>query len=132
MRGRWILIGGLAVLALVLAACGGQAVPWSSEPEQVDVTLSEFTVDSSRITFARGTTYRFIVTNRGQLAHEFIVVPPGHQGHVLSVLHVEADALPPGATMTQNIVFPAPGKYEMVCHLPGHFEAGMKLLVEVT
>ncbi len=117
--------------ALLGGACGGQAVPSASEPEQVNITLSEFRVESPRTTFVRGTTYRFTITNKGQIPHEFMVISPGHQGHMMGVLHVEADALPPGSAITQDIVLPAAGTYEMDCHLPGHYEAGMKLLVEV-
>ena len=128
---KGVILGGLLVTAVLAGACGRQAVPSASEPKQVDITLSEFKVESSRIAFVRDTTYQFKITNKGQFTHEFMVMPPGHQGHMASVLHVEADDLPSGGIMTQDIIFPAAGTYEMDCHLPGHYEAGMKLLVEV-
>jgi hypothetical protein len=41
------------------------------------VTLSEYKITSSVTTFSPGTSYHFVVTNKGQVAHEFMIMPMG-------------------------------------------------------
>jgi uncharacterized cupredoxin-like copper-binding protein len=127
--------------AVLLAACGGAAGPISTGSGPVQVTLSEFKVESSQMTFSRGVPYRLNVSNKGKINHEFMIVPPTG-GHAMSMedmdkmalAMIKADDLPGGATKTLDFTFPAstpPGKLEFVCFVPGHSEAGMRLTVEV-
>jgi hypothetical protein len=74
----------LMVLAVaLLAACGGGGNAASGgSPVQVQVTLTDFKIDSSLTTFSVGVPYHFVVTNKGAVAHEFVIMPPeqGAQG----------------------------------------------------
>ncbi len=134
----------LMVLAMaVLAACGGGAGASSSggSPVQVQVTLSDFKVDSSLTTFSTGVPYHFVVTNKGSVAHEFLIMAPA-QGVTSSESQLPQGALagiagkdlPAGGTKTLDYTFTAAapaGTLEFACHLPGHYEAGMHLPIVV-
>jgi uncharacterized cupredoxin-like copper-binding protein len=125
----------LMVLAVaVLAACGGGAASGGS-PVQVQVTLTDFKIDSSLTTFSVGVPYHFVVTNKGAVNHEFVIMPPeqGVQGSETqlpstALAGILGKDLTPGATKTLDYTFtkaaPA-GSLEFACHLPGHYEAGM-------
>jgi uncharacterized cupredoxin-like copper-binding protein len=127
------VIPGLFVLLLtvLLAACGGTT---GSPPNQVNVTLSEFKIQSSQTNFTPGTTYHFVVTNNGHTNHEFMVMQPMSgamsmgQMDSMALYRVDASQLPPGASKSFEYTFPASAAkqpLEFACHLPGHYEAGM-------
>ncbi len=129
----------LALAALLLVACGSAAA--SSSPINVQVTLTDFKIDSSLTTFSAGVPYHFVVTNKGAVNHEFVIMPPVQgENDIETALPKEALAgilgkdLTPGATKTLDYTFtqPAPaGKLEFACHLPGHYDAGMHLSIVV-
>jgi uncharacterized cupredoxin-like copper-binding protein len=130
----------LMVLAVaVLAACGGGAA--SGGPVQVQVTLTDFKIDSSLTAFSVGVPYHFVVTNKGAVAHEFVIMPPeqGAQGSETqlpstALAGIMGKDLAAGATKTLDYTFtqaaPASG-LEFACHLPGHYEAGMHTPITV-
>lgn len=123
---------------------GTPAAPTGGTPaaNEVDVTLAEFTVTASQTVYTAGQTYHFVVTNAGKIGHEFMVMPqmPGMGNMDMSTLDqmslgmIPVDDLPPGTTKTIDITFPAstgPATYELVCAVPGHYNAGMHLTVLV-
>lgn len=129
-----IVLAG-AVLA-ALAGCGPQA------PETVEVTLTDFGIESSTSTFRVGQPYQFVITNEGTLNHEFVIMRPltegemGMPGHGMeeALVEVTEDELPPGATVTVEYTFTEPmsaGSVEFACHLSGHYEAGMRMPLTV-
>lgn len=133
---------GLLALILLLAACGGSSST-SSTPAvtTVQVKETEFTIDSSVTSFSPGTTYRFVVTNTGKTAHEFMIMPKSMgsmSGTPMSDMdHMALSSisnLNPGETKTLDYTFSAQAQDshpEFACYLPGHYEAGMKLGVTV-
>jgi uncharacterized cupredoxin-like copper-binding protein len=130
----------MVLVATVLVACGGGGAA-SGNATTVTVTLSDFKIDSSLTTFSTGVPYHFVVTNKGAVAHEFVIMPP-EQGALGSETQLPSGALAgimgkdltPGATRTLDYTFtkaaPA-GSLEFACHLPGHYEAGMHLSITV-
>lgn len=88
-------------------------------PVDVSVTLAEFKIDSSLSVFHVGVPYHFIITNNGMIAHE------------LNVANLDARPVAPGATVTLDLTFPSQAQAEFACHLPSHYEAGMKLPLTV-
>lgn len=143
----------LGTLLLVLAACGntsntsGMNMGGSPRPASpmgtmktgtrmtsVQVTLSEYRITSSVTSFTAGTAYHFVVTNNGKLAHEFMIAPSNMMpGMSMDEMHKMAvaviDMLAPGETKTIDVTFPpadAGKPLELACHMPGHYEAGMK------
>lgn len=151
------LSGILLVGSLVLAACGGGAPPAptlpaasapaqaaAQEPIEVQVTLTEFKIESALTNFQANTPYRFVVKNAGTVNHDFAIAPPMmHHGgmsmssddaHKDALLVIEANELPPGATKTAEVTFAKPtaqAPLEFACHTPGHYEAGMLLPITV-
>lgn len=119
----------LVVLLSSLAACRRPGV--GAKPEEVTVALSEWSFTSSSNTFRAGVPYRFHLRNVGTGEHEWAVVPGGAMDESQALIEVEEDWLPSGATISRTVTFPGPGRYDFVCFLPGHLEAGMRHSVEV-
>ncbi|MGI9057583.1 MAG: hypothetical protein ACR2H5_03310 [Ktedonobacteraceae bacterium] len=127
---KYSMLGLLMIAAmLLLAACGGNTA--STNPTSptatvagdrvVHVTITDNSIHASRTTFSVGVPYTFIVTNNGQVKHNFIirtrvagpsVSPPTKQG-ILYLL--SAEKLPQGATQTVSYEFP-------LSTLQGHVE----------
>jgi uncharacterized cupredoxin-like copper-binding protein len=155
------LLGTLLVLALALlvVACAGtpvatqstptrtppQASPTSGPVEQsaapgsveVKFTLVEFRIISPVTVFHAGTHYFFVVENRGHDIHEFMIMPDKADGSPLppdeqyKSMLMELEPITPGSTWTTNFTFSAPGKYEIACQMGRHYQAGMRLPIEV-
>lgn len=106
---------------------------------QVAVKLAEYTIVSSQTVFHAGTTYYFVVSNRGQQVHEFMIMPEKPDGSELSPdlqykeQLIEIEQIAPGTTMRINYTFSATGagRYEIACQMRGHYQAGMKLPIRV-
>lgn len=127
----------IAIL-LLLTACDASSPSTNTDGSiNVDVTLTDFTIESSVIAFEAGRTYRFTITNESAIPHEFVIAEPMMEGedhsegmemeHAGLVVEVEEDELPPGATVTVNATFPdhVDEELEFACHIEGHYEAGM-------
>ena len=120
----------------LLTGCGQRAT-------EVQVTLTEFAIQSSVTDFQVGVPYHFVVTNAGQVDHEFMVMPPLSEDQMgmsmeemdqMAAVMIEEDELTPGKTQTVDYTFtePAPaGSLEMACHTSDHYENGMKLPITV-
>lgn len=146
------LLSVLAVLgaASLFAACGpgassGQptAPPAAQKPIDVQVSLSEFKVEPSLTGFKIGSPYRFVVTNKGTVNHDFAISPPmmqGMAGHGSSedtaLVVIKAEDMPPGTTKTVEYTFTGPSTadapLEFACHVAGHYEGGMHTPITVT
>ena len=133
------LFAVLTTLMVALAACGGSTTPPGSQ--EVRVTVSEYKITSSLTTFSPGTPYHFVVTNNGKVAHEFMIMPMGMNmgGMSMDEMHKSAlhmiDNMAPGETKTFDYTFASSmmgQTFEFACHLPGHYEAGMRLPMMVT
>jgi uncharacterized cupredoxin-like copper-binding protein len=71
---RYIKVFATVLVAgLLLAACGGQG---TKDTVEVQVTLTEFGIQSTITEFQVGVPYRFVVTNAGLVEHEFMIMPP--------------------------------------------------------
>lgn len=105
----------------------------------VDMTDSmRFTPAS--ITVRRGETVRFVVRNSGKLMHEMVLGSMSElQKHAVmmrdmpEMAHGEENMVlvAPGESGQLIWKFNAPGKVDLACLQPGHFEAGMKGQVAV-
>jgi uncharacterized cupredoxin-like copper-binding protein len=144
---RLALIVGAFVAATLLIACGDDddstatATEMSAEPETVNVTVDEFSIESSLTTFQAGVPYHFVVTNEGQAPHEVMIIEPMETGGMsmtemdeMAVAVVEEDDLEAGDTYEFDVTFDHPyaeGELEFACHLAGHYEAGMHTPITV-
>jgi uncharacterized cupredoxin-like copper-binding protein len=130
----------MLVAGLGLSACSSKPAA-SNSPVDVQITLTEFKITSSLTTFKAGVPYHFVVTNNGSASHEFQIMPPTDaqltqdQIHQMRLAGLDQTDLPAGATATLDYTFTKAypsGSLEFACHLPGHYEAGMHLPIEVT
>lgn len=132
----------LVVTGLLLTACSGQN---AAAPVEVQITLTEFGIESSLTDFEADVPYRFVVTNAGTVEHEFMIMPPltddemgmgmdmGEMDQMALAMIAAAD-LQPGGTATLEFSFTetaSTGTLEFACHTPGHYEANMKLPITV-
>ena len=144
MKYRLVLGLFLVLFILILAACGsntnssgtqqGQSTPSGSQT--VQVTLSDTKVDSSLTTFTAGMPYHFVVTNSGQVAHQFVMIPMGMGMEQMSVdqMHHSAlymyDSVAPGETRMFDYTFAMSNgdqSFEFACGTQGHYAAGMQI-----
>jgi uncharacterized cupredoxin-like copper-binding protein len=72
-----------------------------------------------------GAPYRFVIANKGALAHDWMIMPPGEQDESKALIKVEDTDLQPNQTVTRDFTFTQAGDLEFACHVKGHYEAGM-------
>lgn len=125
------------LVASLLSACG-VGPSGSAKPVEVRITLTEYKIESSLTSFQVGVPYHFVVTNKGTLAHEIMLVEPmENAAHMdmgemdeMALAYIDAKDLPADATASFDYTFTKPaaaGELELSCHTPGHYEKGMKL-----
>jgi len=143
MKYRLVLGLFLVLFLLLLAACGSSTTPSSGQgqatpsgSQTVQVTLSDNKVESSLTTFTAGMPYHFVVTNSGQVAHQFVMIPMGMGMEHMSVdeMHHAAlymyDSVAPGETRMFDYTFAsstAGQSFQFACGTQGHYAAGIQL-----
>ena len=117
----------VVVVAFVLSACGGAPAQAAKKPVDVQITLTEFKIESSVTDFTVGTPYHFVITNKGALAHDWMIIPSGEQDEAKALVKVEDTDLQPNTMVTRDFTFAQAGDLEFACHVKGHYEAGMHI-----
>lgn len=116
------------------------AVACSSEPgnETVDVEIRHSRFIPDHLEFAVGTTVTFVVANTDPIDHEFLIgdaeaqraheegTEPHHGAKPGEI------SIPAGETRTTTYTFEEPGPLLIGCHLPRHYDFGMRGTIEVT
>ncbi len=135
----------VAALALSLSACGGSASTRSGGGNSVTVTEREFSITLSTASVKSGSV-SVKTQNRGKTDHELVVfrtdvpesaLPLGPDGKVdekgVGITHLdpEAEGVAPGKNKSISVDL-APGRYVLVCNLPGHYIQGMHAVLTVT
>ncbi len=131
LRRTALSVIAILVVALLVGACGSAGGQSNGSPTEVQITLSEFRIDSSQTNFTTGMPYRFMIKNEGTVAHDWSIMPRGGTDESQALIKVDEDQLPPGATVTREFTFTQAGDFEFACHVPGHYEAGMLLPITV-
>lgn len=128
-----------ATLTIGIAGLQQGTLAYASTPAQtraitVKVTLRDFAVTMSRRHLLAGKPIRFVISNRGKAMHEAVLEPFGADDRALIVngKKYEADDIAPGRTRTVTWAVPRAGAYQLSCHMPGHFQMGMKTSFTVT
>jgi uncharacterized cupredoxin-like copper-binding protein len=107
----------LAVAPLALASgCGSEIA--SGPPGPNEVVLRDYRFDPGEATVKRGT--RLTVRNNGQTAHDLTLERATSPHRTL----IGTEALLSGDSAKLEVGLP-PGRYRMVCTIPGHEQRGM-------
>jgi len=146
-----------AVLPFVIAACAGTgpAITPSLAPthspaptpaptpaaQRIVVTLSDqMRIEPAMMTVRSGEPVTFVVTNGGQIAHEFYLGDEAAQAALDQEMAVGGMAhdqesgigLEPGETKELTYTFASPGQWLAGCHVPGHYASGMKAAITIS
>lgn len=136
----------LAMVASLLAACGGGAAP--AGPGELSLTgTDEFKFDPPTLTVPAGQTVNLTFKNAGSVEHSFAIFAAGEElDHILEEMSMmtgedemhdellfEMHELAGGASNTESFTAPAEaGEYVFICTVPGHAQAGMAGTLTVT
>jgi plastocyanin len=119
---RSLLPTALVCAALIAAGCGGGSNDDAgSSPADLTVKMSEYEFQPRNVTVDRGATVR--VTNEGEIAHN-LKIERGPDPNKETQELAGTDSFLPGDNETLTVDL-APGRYAMVCTVPGHRELGM-------
>jgi len=116
-----------------LVGPGAPEVGSKENPRVVHLDMTDalkFTPPTVRV--AAGESVRFVLTNSGTAVHEFQVGPEDKVAadDVDGVIVVEKDELDAGSTRAVDYTFVNTGAFAFACHEPGHYEAGMKGVID--
>ena len=146
IRGARILV--VAAAALLLGACGGSddktASPAPDGTRTVEVEMVDIAFVPKRLSVGKGEEVRFVFTNSGKVQHEgYIGTAKEQADHGREMMkddrhdaHGDDDGrsvtVEPGEKGELTHRFDEAGTFEVGCHEPGHYAAGMKIIVEVS
>lgn len=116
---RWSSLLGIAVMAVLLAACSSSSrkvgeSSRSSPAINVEVKDFSFSLEPSG---AKAGTITFIVQNNGSMHHDFAI-----RGNSVER---KTPMIEPGESGTLTVEL-EPGTYTYVCTIPGHEQLGMR------
>ncbi|MGQ0617564.1 MAG: cupredoxin domain-containing protein [Acidimicrobiia bacterium] len=151
MRLPRTLLAAVAGVALVATACGDDDASTAGQPDAtrtVVVDMVDIAFGPETLEIDAGETVRFVFTNRGEVVHDaFIGDADAQAGHETEMRDAEdaeehggghgedegtdAVTVEPGESEELTHTFEEAGAIEVGCHQPGHYEAGMKIAVEV-
>jgi uncharacterized cupredoxin-like copper-binding protein len=105
------------------------AIGTAQVPRIAPITMSDtlrFDPDTEPV--APGETVSFVLLNAGTVTHEFAVGPqaPVDADEIDGTIVKEAADIAAGHVAEVTYTFSASGPFSYACHVPGHFEAGMK------
>jgi len=107
-----VLISAATLGAVSLAGAASSA---SARTITISVDARDFAFTLSRRSVPAGSTVRFVVRNRGNAVHDFVVAKKKRTRELRS-----------GQRQTITVAFPHKGTFRFLCSVPGHARLGMK------
>jgi len=112
------------------------------EPTQtIEISMADsMRFTPSELEIKKGDVVKFVITNDGELLHEFVLGTPDslsvHADLMIENPDMEHDEafmahVDPGKDMELIWLFNKSGTFEFGCLIPGHFQAGMKGTITV-
>jgi uncharacterized cupredoxin-like copper-binding protein len=134
MTHRW-LTALLASGVLVASSCAKGNAPAAEDtvpaPATVlSVEVKEFHFSPAIVSVPAGETVTVKVNNAGTLKHEWVVIAKGHElddqrRFAEDAVLFEVDDVDQGTQSTSTFSIAQPGRYQLICAIEGHFNAGM-------
>lgn len=144
-------------LVVALAACGDDgAQPTGAPadgPRTIEITMVDIAYEPTELDVAVGETVTFVFRNDGAVRHEAVFGTLAEQeAHHAEMEEMDGDhdamdmgsmadgtemtespilVVEPGETVELNHTFDTAGPTMIGCHEPGHWEAGMKIDIDV-
>jgi uncharacterized cupredoxin-like copper-binding protein len=124
---KLLIIPGIVVILMGIGLLTNHFL--AAPARQVNVTINESEVVISANLIAVNEQVKFIITNMGKRTHEVVLERVGaidvalQQGEGQET--TRATEIQPGETRIVTWTIVSPGKYQLACHLPGQYEAGM-------
>lgn len=146
------LIVGFVALTALVAACGEtrQTSPTGTSggdasttgTRTVEIVMEDIKFDQTTLTVTAGQAINFRFTNTGKIAHDAFIgdeaAQTDHEAEMAEMsdtgghdMEAEAITLQPGESGELSFTFDKSGVYQIGCHQPGHYAAGMKIEVTV-
>lgn len=128
----------LAVAAALLVATSGCTSGDGTSQREVQVKLRFSRFQPDEFEFPAGTTVTFVVENRDPIDHEFLIgdqeVQDAHEEGTEPHHGAKPGeiSVPAGETRTTTYTFDEPGTLLVGCHLPTHWDYGMRGEIKVT
>lgn len=126
---RKIAALGLSIMVIifVLAACS--AAP-STGTTTLNIKMAEFKYEPDAWTVTAGQPVTVNLDNTGTLSHTWTIMKTPISGNYTdadkSDIYFSSPVVASGTSTTISFTAPStPGKYQVICTQPGHFEAGM-------
>lgn len=114
----------------------GMTLPFTviAEAKVVEVEATDFALALGSDTVPAGSPVAFVVRNRGNVVHEFVLEPKGASDEPLQDgdRTGEIEDIEPGAVRELIWTFAEPAAIQTTCHVEGHLEAGMIAYLDVT
>lgn len=147
--------------AVTMAACGSDAgsdpVGGPADgPRTIEVTMTDMAYSPSELDVAAGETVKFVFRNDGAVRHEAVFgnqaeqeahheemaemaemggshddMDMGSMSQDGEMTELHSVVVEPGETVEMTHTFDVAGPMLMGCHEPGHWEAGMKMDINV-
>ncbi len=128
----------LLALTIATGACASEEDSGNAATKIVQVKLRDSRFVPDHFEFEAGTTVTFVVENTDPIDHEFIIgddsVQQAHEEGTEAHHGAKPGELsiPIGETRRTTYSFDEPGTLLIGCHLPSHYDFGMKGEITVT
>ena len=152
MNRRRLLVSLAGLVAALTAACGGSEEgnpsTQGSGPKIVEVKMVDIAYEPKEISVAKGQEVRFVFVNDGKIRHEAFIGDADEQVEHEEAMKAGGDdggghdahggdtnpkvTVEPGKEADLTHKFEEAGTFEVGCHEPGHYDAGMKIEVVVS
>jgi len=119
-------------LSLLLSACSGGG---GGAGTTINTTMSDFAFDPAEWTVPAGKEVTLNLKNEGAVEHDWVlmikpITPPASEDSPDVIFSTD---VPAGESVSVKFTAPATaGEYQVICAVPGHFEAGMVGKLTVT
>ncbi len=129
MLKRMTPVVAIMMLMLMISACGDDSSGTTANPnnQQISASARSFAYTPDSWTVSAGSDVTISLTNTSDTEHEWVIMktPISTEDEFTEEAvywELEAQA---GETNSDTFTPPAPGTYQIICGLEGHFTAGM-------